>query len=326
VDLDVMEPNQTLASLTSRVLTKLDALFASERPDLVLAEGDTTSVLAAALCCFYRGIPFGHVEAGLRTHDLQNPFPEEMNRVIAGLAASIHFAPTERASRNLFQEGIDSAKVHRTGNTVIDALLQVAQMNLPCEYPKDPMRKLVLVTSHRRENFGDPLQRICRAIATAHDLWPMLEFVYPVHPNPNVRSVVQSALAGLDRVYLIDPLDYGGLTSLMKQSWIVLTDSGGIQEEAPALGKPVLILRDETERPEAVEFGVARLVGTNTSTILSEIRQLLESPEHYRSMARGASPYGDGRAAERIAALCSAFLGCHHPVPADLELSLTTVP
>ena len=307
IDLDVMEPDQTLAGLSAKIFTRLDPLLVEHKPDLVLVQGDTTSVMVAALSCFYRRVPVGHVEAGLRTHDIQNPFPEEMNRVVAGHASALHFAPTQSSYDNLIAEGHDAASVHITGNTVIDALLDVAARDLPCAWPK-PGRRLVLITAHRRENFGAPLLSICRAIRTLHDTHPDVDFVYPVHPNPNVRGPVYQNLAGLDRLHLCEPVNYLELTALMKACHFALTDSGGIQEEAPALGKPVLVLRSETERPEAVSAGVARLVGTDYETIVREAGLLLTDEAAYRAMARGISPYGDGKGAERIAGLCKAFL------------------
>jgi len=307
VDLDVMEPNQTLAGLSAKIFDRLDPFLVSLKPELVLVQGDTTSVMVAALACFYRRIPVGHVEAGLRTHDVQNPFPEEMNRLVAGYASSIHFAPTAASRDNLLAERHDPKTVHVTGNTVIDALLMVARRDLPCAYPA-PGRKLVLITAHRRENFGAPLLSIIRAIRRLHDANLDVDFVYPVHPNPNVRGPVYENLAGLERVHLMDPVDYLDLTALLKNCHFALTDSGGIQEEAPALGKPVLVLRSETERPEAVQAGVARLVGTDEDTIVREATRLLTDKRAYRGMARGVSPYGDGKGAERIAALCKAFL------------------
>ncbi|HRK23392.1 MAG TPA: UDP-N-acetylglucosamine 2-epimerase (non-hydrolyzing) [Beijerinckiaceae bacterium] len=307
IDLDVMEANQTLAGLSARIFQRLDPLLVDLAPDLVLVQGDTTSVMVAALNCFYRRVPVGHVEAGLRTHDLANPFPEEMNRLIAGHASAIHFAPTEASYNNLIGERHDAATVHVTGNTVIDALLDVAGRDLPCDFPR-PGRRLVLITAHRRENFGAPLVNICRAIQSLHDRFEDVDFVYPVHPNPNIRGPVFEHLSGLERLHLTEPVNYLDLTALMKASTFVLTDSGGIQEEAPALGKPVLVLRAETERPEAVNAGVARLAGTETQAIVEECSRLLTDPAAYAAMARGISPYGDGKAAGRIVSLCRTFL------------------
>lgn len=310
IDLDLMEPNQTLASLTARILQRFDPLLAEHAPDLVLAQGDTTTVMAVAMASFYRQILFGHVEAGLRTHDIRNPFPEEFNRVVAGRLASIHFAPTEGAQANLLREGVAPGDVHVTGNTVIDALLDVAaRPDLPASYPRNPANRLILLTAHRRENFGQPLRDICAAVRHLHDHFPDVEIVYPVHPNPNVRGVVEPLLSGLERVHLIPPVDYLELCGLLRRCHFALTDSGGIQEEAPALSKPVLVLRAETERPEAVTAGVAALVGTDTATIISEATRVLTDPTYHAALARGASPYGDGHAAGRIARLCGDLLG-----------------
>ncbi|MBK9077961.1 MAG: UDP-N-acetylglucosamine 2-epimerase (non-hydrolyzing) [Hyphomicrobium sp.] len=306
-DLDVMQPNQSLAGLSSRIFTKLDPLLIDGTFDLILVQGDTTSVMVAALAAFYRQVPVGHVEAGLRTNDLMRPFPEELNRRVAGLVSCMHFAPTRSASDNLLREHVDPASVHITGNTVIDALLEVAGRDLPCAYPSKPEYRLILVTAHRRENFGAPLLEICGAIRELHDRHPTLEFVYPVHPNPNVREPVHAQLGQLPRVHLVPPADYEDLVALMRNSYIVLTDSGGIQEEAPALGKPVLVLRDETERPEAVDAGVAKLIGPHHARIVEAVEQLLSDETVYAEMARGGSPYGDGKAAGRIVELCRAF-------------------
>ena len=300
IDLDVMVPDQTLAELSGRIFLNFDLILQRNEYDLVVVQGDTTSVMIAAIASFYRNIPVAHVEAGLRTNDLKMPFPEELNRKIASLVADLHFAPSNNSSQNLLTEKIPNDRVYVTGNTVIDALRHVAEQDLACDYPQNPSNRLVLVTAHRRENFGEPLQRICEAVRRLHDEYVDVEFAYPVHPNPNVRGPVHAFLGDLDRVYLIPPADYTQLVALMKNSYFVLTDSGGIQEEAPALAKPVLVMRSETERPEAVEFGVAKLVGTQTQTILEESRRLLDDSEFYRSLARGASPYGDGRASERI--------------------------
>ena len=308
IDLEVMRPNQSLAGLTARIFERLDPVLEKEAPKLVLAQGDTTSVMVAALASFYRGIPFGHVEAGLRTHSLRNPFPEELNRVIAGRVADLHFAPTGQARLNLLDEKVPDEIIHVTGNTVIDALLDVTWRELPCHYPTHRGRKLVLVTAHRRENFGAPMERICAALRQLHDRLPDAEFVYPVHPNPNVRATVQPALSKLERFHLIEPVDYEAMAGLMKASYIVVTDSGGIQEEAPALGKPVLVLREETERPEAVTAGVAQLVGTETDHIVEVVSRIYTDEGTYGRMARGVSPYGDGKAAGRIAQICARLL------------------
>lgn len=300
VDLDIMRPNQKLAELTARLITTLDGQFAELAPDVVLAQGDTTTVMTSALVAFYRRIPFGHVEAGLRTHDLNNPFPEEMNRVVAGHLAKWQFVPTERSRQNLLREGIVDSSIYVTGNTVIDALLEVAANDWPLDIRLDPSKRLVLVTAHRRENFGEPFRAVCRAIRTLVDRHPDIEVVYPVHPNPNVSLVAHELLDGHPRISLCEPLDYAPFVEMQKRAYLILTDSGGVQEEAPALGKPVLVMRSETERPEAVDEGVVRLVGTDEARIVAEVSRLLDDSGAYREMARGVSPYGDGKASQRI--------------------------
>ena len=309
IDLDIMRPNQALTTLTARLLLDLDEVLLAERPDAVLAQGDTTTVMTVALACFYHKIPFGHVEAGLRTWDMQNPFPEEMNRVIAGRLAKWHFAPTESSRQNLLREGVADADIVVTGNTVIDALLSVAdrEMELPVEL--DPTKRLILVTAHRRENFGEPFERVCRALLTLLDHNQDIQVLYPVHPNPNVRDTAHQLLGLHPRVVLCDPLDYLPFVAAMKRAYLILSDSGGVQEEAPALGKPVLVLRHETERPEAVEEGVVKLVGTDYDAIVSEAQRLLDDESAYRAMARGVSPYGDGHAAERIVKVLLDYFG-----------------
>lgn len=300
VDLDIMRENQQLPELTARLITALDAKFADLSPDIVLAQGDTTTVMTAALVAFYRRIPFGHVEAGLRTHDLDNPFPEEMNRVVAGHLARWHFVPTERSRANLLREGIPADRIHVTGNTVIDALLDVAAKEWPLDVPLDPSKRLLLVTAHRRENFGEPLRAMCRAILALVERHPDVEVLYPVHPNPNVKAVANELLGNHPRIRLCAPLDYAPFVEAQKRAYLILTDSGGVQEEAPALGKPVLVMRVETERPEAVDEGVVKLVGMDEARIVAEASRLLDDPEAWRAMARGVSPYGDGKAAARI--------------------------
>lgn len=299
-DLDAMRPNQDLAALTARLITGLDACLEEYRPALVLAQGDTTTVLAAALACFYRKVPFGHVEAGLRTHDFDYPWPEEMNRVLAGRLAAIHFAPTETARANLIREGVPAERVHVTGNTVIDALLQTAERDFPLDVEVPAACRLVLVTAHRRENFGAPMVSICEALSDLARRYDNLHFLFPVHPNPNVRQVVEQLLGGMPQVTLCAPLQYGAFVAAMKRSWLILSDSGGVQEEAPALGKPVLVLREETERPEAVAEGVVALVGTARQKIVRKVAALYDDTAEYHVMAKGASPYGDGQAAKRI--------------------------
>lgn len=300
IDLNIMRPNQALTTLTARLLLELDDVLQQEKPDVVLAQGDTTTVMTVALASFYHRIPFGHVEAGLRTWDMQNPFPEEANRVIGGRLARWHFAPTESSRLNLLREGVNNADIVLTGNTVIDALLMTASKEVEIGIAFDDDKRLVLVTSHRRENFGQPFRNICRALRTLAENNPTVQFLYPVHPNPNVKDVAHEFLAGLSNFTLCEPLDYAPFIAAMKRAYIILTDSGGVQEEAPALGKPVLVLRDETERPEAVEQGVVKLVGTNYERIVDETQRLLDDESAYRAMARGVSPYGDGHAAERI--------------------------
>jgi len=300
IDLNIMRPNQALTTLTARLLLELDDVLQAERPDAVLVQGDTTTVMTVALACFYHRIPIGHVEAGLRTWDMQNPFPEEANRVIAGKLARWHFAPTEGSRQNLLKEGVPDSGIIVTGNTVIDALLMAAAKDLELAVPLDSTKRLVLVTSHRRENFGEPFRNICRALRTLAENNAEVQFLYPVHPNPNVKDVAYEFLAGLPNFTLCEPLDYAPFIAAMKRAYLILTDSGGVQEEAPALGKPVLVLRDETERPEAVKQGVVKLVGPNYDRIVEEAQRLLDDETAYKAMARGVSPYGDGHAAERI--------------------------
>ncbi|NRP26403.1 UDP-N-acetylglucosamine 2-epimerase [Aliiroseovarius sp. xm-m-379] len=300
IDLDIMQPNQGLTALTGRLLLRLDDVTASEKPDAILAQGDTTTVLATALASFYADIPFGHVEAGLRTGNIRNPFPEEMNRVVASHLTRWHFAPTQMAADRLLAEGYDPAQVVMTGNTVIDSLHYVAAMKPTLGLPLDPNKRLLLVTLHRRENFGEPLARICTALANIVREHPDTQLLLPVHHNPNVREVVNARFAGLDRVHLCDPLDYTAFVAAMQQAHLILSDSGGVQEEAPALGKPVLVLRETTERPEAVDAGITRLVGTQTADIEAAAHELLTDPQAYAAMARHESPYGDGKASGRI--------------------------
>jgi UDP-N-acetylglucosamine 2-epimerase (non-hydrolysing) len=301
IDLNLMQPGQTLVELSARALTALDRTFAELKPDVVIAQGDTTTVLTAAMACFYRGIPFLHLEAGLRSFDLQNPYPEEFNRIVASRLARLHFAPTAGSRRNLLNERVPDEDIVVTGNTVIDALQLTAAKDTPPPIALAPNRRLVLVTVHRRENFGEPLKAICAAIATLVREHPDIEVLWPVHPNPNVKPFVQATFAGTERIHLADPLPYGTFVAAMKHAFLILSDSGGVQEEAPALGRPVLVLRTETERPEAIEAGVVRLVGTDTDAILAHARELLNDGAAYARMARGVSPYGDGQASRRLA-------------------------
>jgi len=311
IDLDLMEPRQTLASLTGKLFREIDPVLMDLKPDLVLAQGDTTSVMAASVGCFYRQIPFGHVEAGLRTGDLQHPFPEEFNRVVTAKTAALHFAPTELSAENLLSEKIDRAQVFVTGNTVVDALLYMSERLRPEDLPL-PLPQgapMVLVTAHRRENFGLPIREICAALKTLAARHPQTTFVYPVHPNPEIRDVVYGELSETRGVMLLPPVGYREMVALMKAATLVLTDSGGVQEEAPALAKPVLVLRETTERPEAVAAGVVKVIGTDREGIVREVSRLLDDAGAFSAMARGVSPYGDGQASRRIMEISRSFLG-----------------
>ncbi len=319
VDLDLMQPNQTLAGITCRVLQASDSLLQSTPLDCLMVQGDTTTAFAAALAAFYRRIPVAHVEAGLRTGDIQNPYPEEVNRRLAAVVTDLHLAPTALARENLLNEGVSSDRVVVTGNTVVDAvqtLMNLGAMNqpLPDGIPNDGS-KIILVTSHRRESWGADLENICAALRTRVFRYPDVRVVYPVHLNPNVRGTVQECLGGVDRVHLTPPMDYFSFSSLLRRSYLVLTDSGGVQEEAPAYGKPVLVLRKVTERPEASMLGLSVIVGTSREAIVNEASRLLTNPAAYRAMAQGPNPYGDGRAAERIVeALARWFMGERPPL------------
>ncbi len=301
IDLNLMEPNQTLASLTAKAITSLTDVIANVKPDVVLVQGDTTTAMVAGLASFYQKVSVGHVEAGLRTYDRYSPFPEEINRRLISVLATHNFAPTQTAVNALMDEGYPEESIFLTGNTVIDALLMTVKRDYELDLGFSPLSdKLILVTAHRRENFGQPLENICTALKEITRCNPEVEIVYPVHLNPNVRSTVYQMLSNQERIHLIEPLEYENFVHLMNRSYLVLTDSGGIQEEAPALGKPVLVLRSETERPEAIEAGVVKLVGTDTKVIVSETERLLHDEEEYAAMSKGVSPYGDGHAAERI--------------------------
>ncbi|MES2042142.1 MAG: UDP-N-acetylglucosamine 2-epimerase (non-hydrolyzing) [Pseudomonadota bacterium] len=300
IDLNMMRPNQSLTTLTGRMLLDLDAVLLEEKPDVVLVQGDTTTVMTVSLACFYHRIPIGHVEAGLRTWDKQNPFPEEANRVLTGRLAQWHFAPTESSRQNLLREGVVDSDIIVTGNTVIDALLMTAERELSLGIELDAGKRMVLITSHRRENFGEPFADICRAILKLAQDNPDVQFLYPVHPNPNVKEVAHATLGECANIHLCAPLDYAPFVAAMKRAYLIISDSGGVQEEAPALAKPVLVLREETERPEAVEQGVVKLVGANYDNIVAETQKLLDDELAYKEMARGVSPYGDGLAAGRI--------------------------
>jgi UDP-N-acetylglucosamine 2-epimerase (non-hydrolysing) len=305
IDLNIMRPNQTLFDITHRTLEGAKDLLERLSPDLLLVQGDTTAVFAASLAAFYLKIPVGHVEAGLRSYDLANPYPEEMNRRFASMVATLHFAPTQRAVQNLLREGVAPERIFVTGNPVVDAL-QIALPKLTGEkidgIPQEVFsdRKIILVTAHRRENHGKPLECVCLAIRELLRLHPEIHCIYPVHLNPQVQQTVYRFLGGVERVSLIPPLDYWSFIQLMARSFLILTDSGGVQEEAPSLGKPVLVLRKVTERPEAAETGLAKVIGTDTHTIVAETSALLGDADLYDRMARRENPYGDGNAAQRI--------------------------
>lgn len=335
-DLDLMRPNQTLAGLTARATEALDKYLAREKPDLVLVQGDTTTVFCATLAAFYHQVPVGHVEAGLRTGNLQSPWPEEANRVLTTRLATLHFAPTQTNRRNLLKEGVPDKRIFVTGNTVIDALFLALKeaRESPPHVPGLPdflqpstfnpqsstlTPRLVLITGHRRENFGDRFENICRAIAQLADRFPEVHFVYPVHLNPNVRAPVQRILgkvllksrkrrSEIGNVHLTEPLSYLPFVALMNRATLILTDSGGVQEEAPSLGKPVLLMRDTTERPEAVQTGTARLVGPHAEALVAQTSRLLSDKRAYTRMQCAHNPYGDGKAAARIVSACRAFL------------------
>jgi len=311
-DLNIMKPGQSLYDVTTNILLGLKPILEEFKPDLVLVHGDTSTTLSASLAAFYQQIPVGHVEAGLRTGNLSSPWPEEGNRKLTGAITKLHFAPTQTSQQNLLNEAVSADDIVITGNTVIDALLQVVDKvktdtalisTLKAKFPElDETKKLILVTGHRRESFGGGFERICEAlveIATAH---PYTQILYPMHLNPNVREPVNRILKNVDNVHLIEPQDYLPFVYLMNQAHIIVTDSGGVQEEAPSLGKPVLVMRDTTERPEAVEAGTVKLVGTDKARIVNEVNNLLTNAEEYQSMSRAHNPYGDGKACERIVA------------------------
>ncbi|MHC0510523.1 non-hydrolyzing UDP-N-acetylglucosamine 2-epimerase [Achromobacter aegrifaciens] len=309
-DLNIMRPGQDITDVMCSILTGLRKVFAEYRPDYILVHGDTATTLAASLAAYYQRIPVGHVEAGLRTGNIYSPWPEEANRKLTGALANLHFAPTATSQQNLVREGIPPDTIFVTGNTVIDALLWVRRKLAEDQELRrqtasklaflNPDRKVVLITGHRRESFGAGFERICQAIATAARQFPACDFVYPVHLNPNVREPVNRLLTGLNNVYLIEPQDYLPFVYLMDYAHIILTDSGGIQEEAPSLGKPVLVMRDTTERPEAVAAGTVRLVGTDVAAITEQISVLMNNEEEYKKMSFAHNPYGDGKASTRI--------------------------
>lgn len=316
-DLNVMTPGQALSELFAKILEGMTHVLERQRPQLVLVHGDTSTTLATALACYYQKVPVGHVEAGLRTGNIYSPWPEEVNRRLVGPLSALHFSPTQQSATNLYEEGVAEAIVHVTGNTVVDALLETRRRilhntelgnALRSRFPfLNSERKVVLVTGHRRENFGDGFERICRALRRLSER-PDVQIVYPVHLNPNVQEPVNRILAGQSFIHLIEPLDYLPFVYLMMHSEIILTDSGGIQEEAPSLGKPVLVMRETTERPEAVAAGTVALVGTNEERIFHEVSRLLDNSAAYNVMARAHNPYGDGKSSRRIAALVHDFL------------------
>lgn len=301
-DLNIMRPNQTLAGITSRVLTKLDAIMDEERPDIVLVHGDTTTTFAASVSAFYHQIPVGHVEAGLRTWDKYSPFPEEMNRQLTDVLADMYFAPTELSRQNLLKENHADDHIFVTGNTAIDALQQTVSKDYQHEALKliQPGNRMILLTMHRRENQGEPMERVFKAVKVVVRQHPDVEVVYPVHLSPTVQEIAKRVLGNTDRIHLIDPLDVVDFHNMAARSYFIMTDSGGVQEEAPSLNKPVLVLRDTTERPEGVTAGTLKLVGTDPGKVTSEMTQLLDDQVEYQRMASAKNPYGDGHAAEYI--------------------------
>jgi UDP-N-acetylglucosamine 2-epimerase (non-hydrolysing) len=309
-DLAIMQPKQSLTDITCRSLQGLEAIFQEIQPQLVIVQGDTTTAFAAALAAFYQKIPVAHVEAGLRTNDIYNPYPEEVNRRLISQLTQLHFAPTTLAVENIEKSGV-TGKIYHTGNTVIDALLTVAKNKPQCDVPGLDWDKyrVILTTVHRRENWGEPLEDIIQGLNFILDRFPDVALLLPLHRNPLVREPITASLGDRDRVFLIEPLDYSRLVGAIQRSHLLLTDSGGLQEEAPSLGKPVLVLRETTERPEAVSAGTAKLIGTNPKTILEETSQLLNDRHAYEKMATAINPFGDGKASERIAEIVKQWLG-----------------
>lgn len=310
-NLDIMQPKQTLGDITCRSLQGLENLFAEMKPDMVISQGDTTTAFAAALAAFYQQIPVGHVEAGLRTDNILDPFPEEANRRLVSQIATLHFAPTETSVANLKASGVTTG-IHQTGNTVIDALLRVADQSPTCDISGLDWSKyrVILSTVHRRENWGAPLQNITKSFLQILGKFTDTALLLPLHRNPTVRDPLKAALESHPRTFLVEPLDYAQLVGAMKQAYLLLTDSGGLQEEAPGLGKPVLVLRETTERPEAITAGTAKLVGTEPSSVVAAASELLASPEAYADMAKAINPFGDGHSSERIARIVTDYLGC----------------
>jgi UDP-N-acetylglucosamine 2-epimerase (non-hydrolysing) len=315
-----MGPGQTLSELTGRALLKLEGALGEYRPDLVLAQGDTTTVMAAAMTCFYLGVPFGHVEAGLRTGNLRSPFPEEFNRVVAGKTATFHFAPTRSAADALRAEGVDGAAIFLTGNTVIDALADAARRVEPGNFAAGEGRRLILLTTHRREYFGDAIRGVLRTLRRIVDDRPEVEILFPAHLNPEVQAATREEFLGHPRIRVVEPLGYLDFVAAMRAADLIVTDSGGVQEEAPYLRKPVLVTRNETERPDAVDCGLARLVGTDPGEIARSVDALLDDAALRASMTRGVSPYGDGRAAERIVGALAHAFGLAPEAPAMFDI------
>jgi len=308
LDLNIMQDNQDLSTLTGKLFIALSDKINQIKPEIIIAQGDTTTVMVASMVAFYKHITFAHVEAGLRSHDLRYPFPEEVNRTITGIVADLHFAPTESDKTNLMRSGVPENKIFVVGNTIIDNLLEISRNNIKCSLDMPDSKKIILVTLHRRENFGVPLENICKAISEIATEHKDVCFVYPVHPNPNVRSVVQEHLGNNKRIMLCNPLDYQEFVSLMTRCHFILSDSGGIQEEAPALGKPVLVTRTTTERMETVDLGTSRLIGTEYASVKQELQNLLLDEDLYASMSRVISPYGDGTASTQIIRVLKFFL------------------
>lgn len=311
-DLNIMQSGQTLEALTARILTAITECIDREKPDIVIVQGDTTSSYVAAISAFYHKIPVAHVEAGLRTSDKYQPFPEEINRRFVSVIADLHFAPTQTAVDNLLRENVSRSCIHMVGNTVIDALLfaakkdcHLSQLDLPELKFK---QRMILVTAHRRENWGEPMEEICQSLKQIVQEFSDVSIVFSMHKNPIVRDTIQSILGGLDRVYLVEPPDYLPFVKLMQSCYLVLTDSGGIQEEAPSLGKPVIVLRNKTERPEGIEAGTAVLVGTDTHKIITQVRELLTNQEVYEKMSKAVNPYGTGGSSQKIVSIISKYL------------------
>lgn len=320
VDLDIMEPNQTLNSIVAKVIEGTDAAYQAYQPDAVIVQGDTSTVMGAAIAAFNRGIPVIHLEAGLRSGNIHSPFPEEANRKLTSQITSLHLAPTVEAKHNLLKENIAEGTIAVTGNTVIDALFETLSQEVTFSDPAlagviDEKRPIVLVTTHRRENWGEPMEYIGSAVAELAKLYPDYTFVLPLHRNPQVRATVLPHVIGAANILVTEPLDYAEFTHLIKASHIVLSDSGGVQEEAPSLGKPVLVLRENTERPEAVTAGTVKLIGTDQHRIVHEVSRLIDDPTHYESMAQAMNPYGDGHAAERAIAALECLFGLGPSLP-----------